>query len=210
VQALAAELGGTQSLHTNSMDETLALPTEKAAKIALRTQQILAHETGVADVADPLGGSWYVEQLTDQLEAEAEEYFARIDELGGVVAAIERGFFQQEIGQASYRFQKALDEKKYVQVGVNEYVEGETERPIEILKITQAMEDEQCARVRALRQRRNAAAVERALANVRRTAQAGENMMPAFLEAVAVYATLGEIVRVAKEVYGAYQEPAVV
>jgi len=210
VQALAAVLGGTQSLHTNSMDETLALPTAKAAKIALRTQQVLAHETGVADVADPLGGSWYVENLTDELEAEAEDYFRRIDEIGGVVAAIERGFFQQEIGQASYRFQKALDGKKYVQVGVNEYVEAEEQRPIDILKITQATEDEQCARVRALRERRDGAAVEKALEAVRRAAQRGDNMMPPFLEAVEVYATLGEIVQVVKGVYGEYLEPAVV
>jgi methylmalonyl-CoA mutase N-terminal domain/subunit len=210
VQALAAVLGGTQSLHTNSMDETLALPSAKAAKIALRTQQVLAHETGVADVADPLGGSWFVENLTDQLEEEAEEYFRRIDELGGVVAAIERGFFQQEIGHAAYRFQKSLDDKKYVQVGVNEYVEEEPHRPVEILKITQATEDEQVARVRAVRARRDAAAVEKALARVRQSAKDGENMMPAFIEAVEAYATLGEVVQVVKEVYGEYLEPAVV
>jgi len=208
-QALAAVLGGTQSLHTNSMDETLALPSEKAVRIALRTQQVLAHETGVADVADPLGGSWYVEKLTDELEAEAEEYFRRIEEMGGVVPAIERGFFQQEIGQASYRFQKALDEKKYVQVGVNEYVRDEGV-PIETLKITQATEDEQVRRMRELRARRDGAAVDRTLAEVRRAAEAGENLMPAFLEAVRVYATLGEIVAVCKEVYGEYLEPALV
>jgi methylmalonyl-CoA mutase N-terminal domain/subunit len=209
-QALAAVLGGTQSLHTNSMDETLALPTEKAVKIALRTQQILAHETGVTDVTDPLGGSWYVEKLTDELEAEAEEYFRRIDELGGVVPALERGFFQQEIGHASYRFQRSLDEKKYVQVGVNEHVEEEPERTIEILKITQRTEDEQVARVKALRERRDAAAVERSLQGVRTAAKAGDNLMPALLQAVRAYATLGEIVGVCKEVYGEYLEPAVV
>jgi methylmalonyl-CoA mutase N-terminal domain/subunit len=209
-QALAAVLGGTQSLHTNSMDETLALPTEKAAKIALRTQQILAHETGVADVADPLGGSWYVETLTDELEAEAEEYFRRIDELGGVVAAVERGFFQQEIGRASYRFQKALDAKKYVQVGVNEFVEEKGTLAIDVLKITQATEDEQVRRVKALRSRRKSAPVERALERVRACAKSGDNMMPAFIEAVSAYATLGELVAVCKEVYGEYLEPAVV
>jgi methylmalonyl-CoA mutase N-terminal domain/subunit len=171
---------------------------------------VLAHETGVADVADPLGGSWFVENLTDQLEEEAEEYFRRIDELGGVVAAIERGFFQQEIGHAAYRFQKSLDDKKYVQVGVNEYVEEEPHRPVEILKITQATEDEQVARVRAVRARRDAAAVEKALARVRQSAKDGENMMPAFIEAVETYATLGEVVQVVKEVYGEYLEPAVV
>ena len=210
-QALAAVLGGTQSLHTNSMDETLALPTEKAVKIALRTQQVLAHETGVADVADPLGGSWYIEDLTDRLEEEAEDYFRRIEDLGGVVKAIERGFFQEEIGRASYRFQKSLDDKRYVQVGVNEYIEEEeAERKWEILKITQATEEEQVRRVKALRARRDSAAVERALERVRSAATTGENLMPAFIEAVAAYATLGEIVRVCKQVYGEYLEPAVV
>jgi methylmalonyl-CoA mutase N-terminal domain/subunit len=209
-QALAAVLGGTQSLHTNSMDETLALPTEKAVKIALRTQQILAHETGVADVTDPLGGSWYVEKLTDELEAEAEDYFRRIDELGGVVPALEKGFFQQEIGHASYRFQKSLDQKKYVQVGVNEYVEETPESTIEILKITQQTEDDQVARVKALRERRDNSAVKRSLEGVRTAAKAGDNLMPALLQAVRVYATLGEIVGVCREVYGEYLEPAVV
>jgi methylmalonyl-CoA mutase N-terminal domain/subunit len=209
-QALAAVLGGTQSLHTNSMDETLALPTERAVKLALRTQQVLAHETGVADVADPLGGSWYVEKLTDELEAEAEEYFRRIEEMGGVVPAIEKGFFQQEIGHAAYRFQKAVDEKKYVQVGVNEYVERNEERPVDILKITQATEDEQVRRVRALRARRDGARVTSALEEVRGTARSGGNMMPPFLEAVRAYATLGEIVAACKQVHGEYLEPAVV
>jgi methylmalonyl-CoA mutase N-terminal domain/subunit len=209
-QALAAVLGGTQSLHTNSMDETLALPTQRAVKLALRTQQVLAHEIGVADVADPLGGSWYVEKLTDELEAEAEEYFRRIDDIGGVVAAIERGFFQQEIGHAAYRFQKSLDEKKYVQVGVNEYVETDEERPIDILKITQATEDEQVRRVRALRARRDASRVAEALDEVKRTAEVGGNMMPPFLDAVRAYATLGEIVAACKQIHGEYLEPAVV
>jgi len=210
-QALAAVLGGTQSLHTNSMDETLALPTEKAVKIALRTQQVLAHETGVADVADPLGGSWYIEDLTDRMEEEAEDYFRRIEDLGGVVKAIERGFFQEEIGRASYRFQKSLDDKRYIQVGVNEYVEEEDgERRVEILKITQATEEEQVRRVQALRARRDAAAADRALERVRTAAKAGENLMPAFIDAVRAHATLGEIVRVCKQVYGEYLEPAVV
>jgi len=210
-QALAAVLGGTQSLHTNSMDETLALPTEKAVKIALRTQQVLAHETGVADVTDPLGGSWYIEDLTDRLEEEAEDYFRRIEKLGGVVKAIERGFFQEEIGRASYRFQKSLDDKSYIQVGVNEYMEEEEhERGVEILRITQATEEEQVHRVKALRARRDSAAVDRALERVRGAATTGENLMPAFIEAVRAYATLGEIVRVCKQVYGEYLEPAVV
>ncbi|HET9888397.1 MAG TPA: methylmalonyl-CoA mutase family protein [bacterium] len=210
-QALAAVLGGTQSLHTNSMDETLALPTEKAVKIALRTQQVLAHETGVADVTDPLGGSWYIEDLTDRLEEEAEDYFRRIEKLGGVVKAIERGFFQEEIGRASYRFQKSLDDKSYIQVGVNEYIEEEEhERRVEILKITQATEEEQVSRVKALRARRDSAAVDRALERVRNAAIGGENLMPPFIEAVRAYATLGEIVRVCKQVYGEYLEPAVV
>ncbi|MAF27445.1 MAG: methylmalonyl-CoA mutase family protein [Gemmatimonadota bacterium] len=208
-QAMAAVLGGTQSLHTNSMDETLALPTEKAVKIALRTQQVLANETGVADVADPLGGSWFVEELTDQMEAEAEEYFRRIDELGGVVESIRRGFFQQEIGTAAYRFQRALDAKRYVQVGVNAHLEAE-EAPIETLRIPDRMEEEQAGRVKALRERRDPEAVGRALARVEEAARAGENMMPAFLGAVEVYATLGEIVGVCRGVYGEYLEPAVV
>jgi methylmalonyl-CoA mutase N-terminal domain/subunit len=176
----------------------------------LRTQQVLAHETGVGDVVDPLGGSWYVEDLTNRLENDAEEYFRRIDELGGVVPALERGFFQQEIGRASYRFQRALDDKRYVQVGVNEFQEPDGPRSVDILKITQQTEDDQVQRVRALRERRDSAAVERALASVRDAAKAGDNMMPAFLAAVRAYATLGEVVGVCKEVYGEYLEPAVV
>jgi methylmalonyl-CoA mutase N-terminal domain/subunit len=211
LQALAAVLGGTQSLHTNSMDETLALPTEKAVKIALRTQQIIAHETGVANSVDPLGGSYFVEHLTDRLEREAKEYFRRIDGLGGVVAGIEQGFFQKEIGQASFHYQRALESKRKVMVGVNELVEPESEPPdIETLKIGQATEDAQNGALRRLRAERNGADVRRTLDALRRAAGGGENVMPLLLDATRAYATLGEMVGAMRDVYGTYVEAAVI
>jgi methylmalonyl-CoA mutase N-terminal domain/subunit len=211
LQALAAVLGGTQSLHTNSMDETLALPTEKAVKIALRTQQIIAHETGVANSVDPLGGSYFVEHLTDRLEREAKEYFRRIDGLGGVVAGIEQGFFQKEIGQASFHYQRALESKRKVMVGVNELVEPESETPdIETLKIGQATEDAQNGALRRLRAERNGADVRRTLDALRRAAGGGENVMPLLLDATRAYATLGEMVGAMRDVYGTYVEAAVI
>ncbi len=205
LQALAAVLGGTQSLHTNSMDETLALPTEKAVKIALRTQQIIAHETGIPHTIDPLGGSYYVEELTDYMEAEAEKYFQRIDELGGVIPAIEQGFFQKEIAAAAYRYQLEVEQKQRIVVGVNEYVEEE-EEPIEILRIPEEVEIKQRERLKALRARRDDKAVKRALDGLRNAAREGTNTMPHFLECSRVYATLQEQMDVLREEFGEYQE----
>jgi methylmalonyl-CoA mutase N-terminal domain/subunit len=209
VEALAAVLGGCQSLHTNSFDEALALPTEHAVKIALRTQQVLAHETGVATTIDPLGGSYFVEDLTNRLEAEAYDYFERIRALGGVVPAIKDNFFQREIAEASFRFQSELEAGKRVIVGVNRYQEPE-EKPIEILKIDQALEDKQVERVQALRARRDAAAVEAALARLRADAAVEDrNLMPAILESSRVYVTMGEMCDALREVWGTWRETPV-
>jgi methylmalonyl-CoA mutase N-terminal domain/subunit len=209
VEALAAVLGGCQSLHTNSFDEALALPTEHAVKIALRTQQVLAHETGVASAIDPLGGSYHVEDLTNRLEAEAYDYFGRIRELGGVIPAIKENFFQREIAEASFRFQNELEEGRRVIVGVNRYQEPD-EQPIETLKIDQALEDKQVERVRALRGRRDAGAAEAALARLKRDA-AGErtNLMPAIVEASLAYVTMGEMCDALREVWGTWRETPV-
>ena len=209
IQALAAVLGGTQSLHTNSMDETLALPTEKAVRIALRTQQILAHESGVANVIDPLGGSYFVESLTNTMEEQAEDYFRRIEELGGVVPAIEEGFFQREIGDASYRLQREYDEPNRFIVGLNRYMEDDDPTP-DTLKITQEMEDEQIMRLKKLREDRSSADVDRAIDQVRKAAENGENLMPHLIEAVKAYTTLGEIVGVLKGVFGDYREAPII
>jgi methylmalonyl-CoA mutase, N-terminal domain len=206
-QAMAAVLGGTQSLHTNSMDETLALPTEHAVQIALRTQQILANETGVADTIDPLAGSYYLEALTDAMEAEAEEIFAEVDRLGGVVPGIETGYFQREIARAAQRQQREIETGERVIVGVNEYVVEGEELEIPLLRITEEAEKRQRERMAAMRSRRDPEAVERALARLRETAAAGENVLPALLDAVRAYATLYEIRHAMEEVFGAYQEP---
>lgn len=208
-EALAGVLGGTQSLHTNSMDETLALPSEKAVKIALRTQQILAHETGVANVIDPLAGSYFVEALTTRMEEEAEKYFERIDSLGGVIPAIEAGFFQREIAEAAYTYQRALDEKEKVIVGVNEFVESDEIINIPLLEISPEVERRQRQRLADLRQSRNPEAVSRALEALRATAQDGSNTMPKLVECARAYATLGEMCGVLAEVFGVYEEPAV-
>ncbi len=207
-EALAAVLGGTQSLHTNSYDEALALPTEEAVTVALRTQQILATETGVANTADPLGGSWFVEKLTDEMEAAAYGYFARIDELGGMVEAIRRNFPQREIADASFRFQQELNERKRIVVGVNDFTaDDEAETPI--LKIDPALEAKQVARVTAVKAGRDSAAVEQALATLK-TAAAGEgNMMPPIIEAARVQVTEGEMVAAMQEVFGTYTESPV-
>jgi methylmalonyl-CoA mutase N-terminal domain/subunit len=207
IQALAAVLGGTQSLHTNSLDETYALPTEKAVKIALRTQQILAEETGVASVVDPLGGSWFVEKLTDDMEAAAEAYFRRIDDLGGVVAGIEAGFFQREIGEAAYRLQRQYESGERAIVGVNKY--QEPEEGIPTLKIEMETERGQVAALRALRARRDGARVGEALDRVRAAARAKDNIMPSLIDAAKAYATLGETAEALKAVFGAYSEPAI-
>src|SRR5690606_7817976 len=206
-QALAAVLGGTQSLHTNSMDETLALPTEKAVQIALRTQQILAYETGVANTIDPLAGSYYVEALTDRLEAEAEEIFTQVDRLGGVVPGIESGYFQREIARSAQRQQREIESGERVVVGVNEFtVEGE-ELEIPLLKVTEEAEARQRQRMAEMRARRDQAAVDRALDALRAAARRGDNVVPFILDAARAYATLYEIRHAMEEVFGAYQEP---
>jgi methylmalonyl-CoA mutase N-terminal domain/subunit len=209
VEALAAVLGGCQSLHTNSFDEALALPTEHAVKIALRTQQVLAHETGVASTIDPLGGSYFVEDLTNRLEAEAYDYFDRIRRLGGVVPAIKENFFQREIAEASFRFQSELEAGQRVIVGVNRFQEPD-EQPIEILKIDQALEDKQVERVQALRARRDSAAVEAALARLKDDAAVEDrNLMPAIVDASRVYVTMGEMCDALREVWGTWRETPV-
>ncbi|MDZ4257581.1 MAG: methylmalonyl-CoA mutase family protein [Gemmatimonadales bacterium] len=205
-QALAAVLGGTQSLHTNALDETLALPTETAVRVALRTQQILAYETGVAHVADPLGGSYYVEALTDQLEAEAEAIFAQVEEMGGVVAAIEAGWFQREIAQSASRFQVEVETGDRTVVGVNAYVEDES-APIEILKVTAEAERSQRERMARLRARRDQQLVDSRLAALAEAARAGHNVIPAMLDAARAYCTLFEIRQVLEEIWGSYREP---
>ncbi len=205
LEALSAVLGGTQSLHTNSMDEVLALPTEKAVKVALRTQQIIAHESGVANTADPLAGSYFIETLTDMLESEAEEYFQKIEDLGGVLAAIDQGFFQQEIADAAYTYQRAVDSEDQVIVGVNRYNSGETAE-IELLKIDPSVEAKQVERLRALKKKRDNIAVRHKLEDLQKSAASVENIIPRILAAVKVYATEGEIVASLKEVFGEYKE----
>ncbi len=208
-QALAAVLGGTQSLHTNSMDETLSLPTEKAVTIALRTQQVLAHETGVANTVDPLGGSWFVEKFTDEMERGAEDYFKRIEALGGVVPAIEKGFFQREIAAAASRYQQEIDRGDRAIVGVNRY-QREEARSIEILKIDRTPEREQREHLARVRRRRDTARWKSSLDAVRDAARAGNvNLMPPLLDAVRAEATLGEIVDVLRAEYGEYREAPV-
>jgi methylmalonyl-CoA mutase N-terminal domain/subunit len=205
-QAMAAVLGGTQSLHTNALDETLALPTETAVRVALRTQQIVAYETGVASVADPLGGSWYVEALTDQLEAEAEAIFAQVAEMGGVVPAIEAGWFQREIAQSASRFQVEVETGGKTIVGVNAFVE-ETEEPIDILKVDDAAERAQRARMATLRATRDEARVAECLRALEAAARADDNVIPAMLDCARAYGTLFEIREVLETVWGSYREP---
>lgn len=208
IQALAAVLGGTQSLHTNSMDETLALPTEGAVKLALRTQQIIAQESGVTNSVDPLGGSYYLETLTNRLEEAAQDYFRRLDDMGGMVRAIEQGFPQREILDASQRYQRELEQKERVIVGVNEYVESE-ERPIPILKIGQEVEREQVARLSDLRKCRDSFKMAGAVEALQEAVSCGENAVPYLIDAVKAKATLGEMCTALKEVLGTYREPVV-
>ena len=205
LQALAAVMGGTQSLHTNALDETIALPTEENALIALRTQQIIAHESGVANTVDPLGGSYYVESLTADMEEQAEEIFTKIDELGGMVAAIDNGYPQREIQEAAYQYQKEIEENQRVIVGQNDFT-GEMGEPIDYLYIDDTVEEKQVERLAALRRRRDAGAVERALEAVRCAAGSDVNLMPVILEAVHAYATVGEICGAMRDVFGEYQE----
>jgi methylmalonyl-CoA mutase, N-terminal domain len=209
IEALAGVLGGTQSLHTNSFDEALALPSEAAVRIALRTQQVIAHETGVTNTIDPLGGAYFVEALTDELEARAYEYFRRIDELGGMVEAVKTGFPQREIADAAYVLQREIDSGERVVVGVNRYTEGD-DADTEILRIEPALERKQIGRVQAVRARRDGDAVERALAELREAAADDDrNLMPNLLACARVHATEGEIVEALQEVFGTYRETPV-
>jgi len=208
-QAIAAVFGGAQSLHTNSMDETLALPSEKAAEIALRTQQLIAYETGVANVADPLGGSWLIESLTDQLEQEAEEYFEEIERLGGVIQAIEKSYFQREIARSAKNYQKLIDEKQLFIVGVNQFDKDDENIDIPILEIGPEAEQIQVKAVNELKNTRNETAVQQALYKIRETCANGGNIMPPIIEASKVYVTLGEIVTAMKAEFGEWQEVAV-
>jgi methylmalonyl-CoA mutase N-terminal domain/subunit len=209
IQALAGVMGGTQSLHTNSMDETYALPTEKAVKIALRTQQVIAYESGVANVIDPLGGSYYVEALTDRMEAEAEKYFRQIENLGGVVAGIEEGFFQRELAGAASRYQEEIDARRRVIVGVNEFIEQDERLEIPILRIDPRYEREQCDRVRELRAKRDDAKYQAAMEKLRQAIRDEQNLMESVLDAVRSYATVGEIVELMRDEYGTWREPSI-
>jgi len=208
LQALAAVLGGTQSLHTNSFDEALALPSELAVRVALRTQQIIAYESGVADVIDPLGGSYYVEWLTDKIEEEAMRYIEKIDSMGGAVEAIEKGYIQREIVESAYKYQREVETKQRIIVGVNEFI-TEEKVPIEILKIDPKIEETLIERLRIIKQQRDSAKVKEVLEELRKAAEKDENLMPAILKAVKAYATIGEICNVLREVYGEYKPPTI-
>jgi methylmalonyl-CoA mutase, N-terminal domain len=205
LQALAAVLGGTQSLHTNSLDETYALPTEEAVTLALRTQQIIAHESGVDRVVDPLAGSYYLEYLTDEMEKQAVDYLRRIDEMGGIIRAVEEHFPQKEIGESAYRFQREIEAGDRLIVGVNEFRE-EKNAPIDLLKIDERVTHEQVERVKQVRAQRDGGAVRSALQRVEAAARGSENLMPPVLAAVKAYATLGEICDVFRKVWGQYRE----
>jgi methylmalonyl-CoA mutase N-terminal domain/subunit len=210
IEALAAVLGGTQSLHTNSFDEALALPTEEAVRLALRTQQVIAHETGVARTIDPLGGSYYLEELTDRLEAEAYDYFRRIDELGGVIAAIRDNFFQREIADASFRYQGEVEAEERIVVGVNHYeIPEEDDEPIPILRIDPELERKQVERVLSLRARRDGSRVEAALAELRQAAAGEQNLMEPIVAAAKAYATMGEMCEALRDVWGIWRETPV-
>ena len=208
-QALAGVLGGTQSLHTNSMDETLALPSQKAAEIALRTQQVIAHETGVTDVVDPLGGSWYIESLTDDLEKEAEAYFEKVEKVGGVIPALEEGFFQGEIARASFEFEKEVNSKDRIVVGVNEYTKENEDIEIPILEIGLKAEKNQIKALAELRRNRDSGTVEKSLNDVENFSRDGRNLVPPIVTAAKAGATMGEIVDAMKAVFGEWQETPV-
>jgi methylmalonyl-CoA mutase N-terminal domain/subunit len=201
-------LGGTQSLHTDAYDEALALPTDKAALIALRTQQIIAEETGVVNTVDPLGGSYFLESLTKKMEDGALDYFAKIDAMGGMVSAVEKGFPQREIQESAYQYQKAVERGEQTIVGVNKYQMEDDDSKIDILIIDESVREHQIARLEQARARRDGGAVANALEKLKLAAQAGENTMPATIEAVRAYATLGEICDALRDVYGLYEEPA--
>ena len=207
IQALAAVLGGTQSLHTNSRDEALGLPTEESARIALRTQQIVANESGVADVIDPLGGSHVIEAMTDEIEGRAEQYIRKIDEMGGMVEAISKGYVQREIQDSAYAWQKRVESKEQVVVGVNAFKAEDP--PVPVLKIDPALEEQQVKRVKEFRAARNATATKQALEAVRAAAKGQDNLMPPILAAVKAQATLGEVSDALRDVFGEYRETVV-
>jgi methylmalonyl-CoA mutase N-terminal domain/subunit len=209
IQALAAVLGGTQSLHTNSMDEALALPTEAAARVALRTQQVIAYESGVTETADPFGGSYAIEHLTDEIEEKAVEYLEKIEALGGMLRAIEIGYVQREIQEAAYRYQKAVEAQEQVVVGVNKF-QIEEEPPVNVLRIDPALEQAQVERVRALRERRDTQAATAALTKLEHAATTDENLLPRILECVEAYATVGEISNTLRRVWGEYRETSTI
>ena len=209
IQALAGVLGGTQSLHTDAYDEALALPTDKAALIALRTQQIIAEETGVANTVDPLGGSYFVEAQTNKMEQGALDYFDRIDAMGGMVEAVEKGFPQREIQESAYQYQKALERGEQTIVGVNKYAMDDEPQEVPILVIDESVRNHQVERLETVRVKRDAREVQRTLDTLRKASQRGENTMPATIEAVRAYATLGEICSALRDVYGVYEEPAI-
>jgi methylmalonyl-CoA mutase N-terminal domain/subunit len=208
IEALAAVLGGTQSLHTNSFDEALALPTENAVRLALRTQQVIAHEVGAVNTIDPLGGSYYLEHLTSELERQANEYFERIEKLGGVIPAIEENFFQREIAEASYRYQSEVEKGQRIIVGVNRY-QHDDEQPLEILRIDPALEQKQIERVQAVRARRDSATVERTLAELRQAAEGDRNLMEPIIDAARAYVTMGEMCDVLRDAWGTWRETPV-
>jgi methylmalonyl-CoA mutase N-terminal domain/subunit len=209
IQALSAVMGGTQSLHTNGYDEALALPTEEAARIALRTQQIIASESGIAQTIDPFAGSYYVESLTSEIEQQVKNYFERIDDLGGMLRAIEQGWVQQEIQNAAYEYQRAVDSGEAVVVGVNRFTRAE-EPPVPIQRIDEALEQKQIERVQALRLRRDRACWQSAIERVKDHARSGQNLMPAIVDAVESYATVGEIATALREIFGEYRESIVI
>jgi len=209
LQALAAVLGGTQSLHTNSLDEALALPTEEAATLALRTQQIIAHETGVANIVDPLGGSYFIEKLTSDLEEEALAYFDTIDRMGGMVAAIEKGYPQREIAESAYKFQQRVEERDKIIVGVNEFV-SEQDEPIGILYIDESAAERQLSKLKELRRTRDNVGVRGALDALKDGARGSANTMPLLIDAVRAYATVGEMCDALREVWGEYEETPII
>ena len=208
-QGLAAVLGGTQSLHTNSMDETLALPSEKAAEIALRTQQLIAFETGVSNVTDPLGGSWFVESLTDRIEDEAEKYFKEIESMGGVISAIEKGYFQYEISRSASAHQKKIDSNELIHVGVNDFTKPDEKIDIPILEIGRDAEEHQNKKIEKLRKSRDAEYVKKTLSKVKDSCRNGDNLLPSIIGAVKAGATMGEIVIIMKNEFGEWNETSV-
>jgi methylmalonyl-CoA mutase N-terminal domain/subunit len=209
IQALSAVLAGTQSLHTNSFDEALALPSEEAVRIALRTQQIIAHESGVANTIDPLAGSYYVENLTNEMEKHTMEYFRKLDDMGGAIPAIEKGFFQKEIADSSYAYQKEVDEKRRILVGVNDYM-TEEKQPIKVLRVDPKVEEEQVASLHKLKSERDNRKVNEMLEKIHYTAEKDENLMPIIIDAVKAYATIGEICDVLRKIYGEFKELIVI